>query len=770
MSYLPSVQGLRFWGAATVGYAVVAVAYFWPLPLRLTNGIGHDPGDPLLNTWILWWTASRTPLTADWWNAPAFAPMPHSLALSEHLLGLWPITAPLLALGLSPVAVYNGLLIASLALCALAACLLVEHLTGSRAAGVVAGCLYGVAPYRLAQLAHLQVLASWWGPIALLALHRQSAEGGWRWAVVFAVGWLLLGLTSGYHLVFFTLVAACAAAWLFARRGVWQRAWPLLVTTAGAALVMVPLLLTYARVHEYQGLTRQPKEIDEYSADATHLAIAPTLSRFWGRGEHEGYAEIACFPGVALIAGVLLTVAMHIAHLRAVDGRVPSNAATDAGAPRWPALAAALLASVPLGLAAIAAHSPGEHVIAGIRFSLSTPAKSLTVAWALLVLAAAVSRSGRQLFRRRSALTLYALLAAATWLMTLGPKARVAGVTVMYHAPYAWLMALPGGLAMRVPPRFWLWTVLALAVVTGYGVAALQRRSPRAGLVTAVLLSLAALADGWPRSMPVADLPASLPRESGALASARVLELPLGEATRDLAAMWRGRSHGKPVVNGYSGYDPAHYRLLKQALKDADPDALQVLAEPDGASVVLDTAADGAAAMLDALRRADATPRGQTGQWRYFELSPRAAPVQPRGRRVQPGRVVDMDGVDVTRETTDADRYSRWFTAAPQRAGQGVTAQFDNPIDVRVLELGLGVFAEDYPIRLLVEAEIEGVWRVLYDGPTSAMALRATLAVPTDPRIHAPLQPARTRTLRIRAAQDHPIKYWSISSLAVFVP
>jgi hypothetical protein len=757
-TYRGRVRHLRFWSAAAGGYAALAVAYFWPLPRDLAAGIGHDNGDPLLNAWIFWWTAARPPLTRAWWEAPAFAPMPESLALSEHLLGLWPITAPLLALGCSPLVVYNLLLIASLALCGLAACALVVHLTGSRSAGIVAGCLFALAPYRLAQLAHLQILANWWGPVALLALHRQAAAGGWRWAVVFAASWLLLVLTSGYHLLFFTIVAAGAGMWLFVRRGVWRRAVPVLVATAATAVLLVPLLRTYDRAHAFQGLTRKPAEIDEYSADVRHLGTAPRQSRWWGRDEPEAYGEIALFPGIALVAGVLLTTGISLAGRRRDQAR-----RVDDDAPTWPARSAAALAIVPLALSAVAASAPGEHVIAGVHFSLTTPAKSLTVAWVLLVAAVALSRAGRGMLARHSPLALYALLALGTWLMTLGPRARVGGLTFMYHAPYAWLMALPGGLAMRVPPRFWLWTVLALAVVTGFGVAALRRRAPRAGLVTAALLSAVAIADGWPRRMPVADVPGPLDLPPSP-AAARVLELPLGDATRDVAAMWRGRAHGHPVVNGYSGYDPSHYQVLDRALKAHDATVLPALAEPAGLVIVLDTEADDADASTAMLAAAGASPATATGRWRYATLAARPAPRPAEGRRHVPRKVVAVDGADITAATTDADPHSRWSMVTPQR--QGLVVELPEPIDAAALELGLGAVAKDYPTRLRVEAQVGGAWEVIFDGPGSAAALRATLSAPTDPRMVVRLAPRRAAIFRITAAQDEPGQSWSVSSVA----
>src|SRR6186713_982850 len=98
---------------AALAYTLLAIAYTWPLARNLTDGVAHDPGDPILNAWILWWTTKAVPLTAHWWNAPIFYPATGTLAFSEHLLGLAPIAAPLIALTGHPLFGYNVALMAS---------------------------------------------------------------------------------------------------------------------------------------------------------------------------------------------------------------------------------------------------------------------------------------------------------------------------------------------------------------------------------------------------------------------------------------------------------------------------------------------------------------------------------------------------------------------------------------------------------------------------------------------------------------------------------
>src|SRR6187401_1117677 len=92
----------RAWAVASVIYVVLAVIYCWPALREIGAVLPNDTGDPGLNSWIMWWNTQAMPLTARWWNAPIFFPMPGAFALSETLLSLAPISTPLLWMGVSP--------------------------------------------------------------------------------------------------------------------------------------------------------------------------------------------------------------------------------------------------------------------------------------------------------------------------------------------------------------------------------------------------------------------------------------------------------------------------------------------------------------------------------------------------------------------------------------------------------------------------------------------------------------------------------------------
>jgi hypothetical protein len=62
------------------------------------------------------------------------------------------------------------------------------------------------------------------------------------------------------------------------------------------------------------------------------------------------------------------------------------------------------------------------------------------------------------------------------------------------------------------------------------------------------------------------------------LPAAAVLELPSDDTAVSVRAMFRSISHGRPLINGYSGYSPPHYDILGQSLRRNDPSAIIELA------------------------------------------------------------------------------------------------------------------------------------------------------------------------------------------------
>jgi hypothetical protein len=285
---------------SAAGFAALTLVYTWPLAAHVGSAIAHDRGDPLLVTWILWWSTHTVPLTDAWWNAPAFYPSPGVLAFSENLLGLAPITAPIIALTNAPLLGYNAAFLLSYLFSGLGAYLLAFVLTRRHDASFVTGVAFAFAPYRLSHTQHLQLLSSYWMPVAIAALHLYLAKPKWRWAALFAASWLLQALACGYYLFYLTIFVLLWLAWFAPRRLAPRDAARLAAAWGAACIAIAPVLLGYRAIHAAYGFKRSPVEVLNYSADIAGLWSASPDSMAW-RWLHAGVSsESEQFPGITM--------------------------------------------------------------------------------------------------------------------------------------------------------------------------------------------------------------------------------------------------------------------------------------------------------------------------------------------------------------------------------------------------------------------------------------------------------------------------------------
>ena len=243
---------------AAVLFVVLSIAFTWPLAPNLSRAVA-DPGDPLINIWILdwdWWATLHQPLAL--FHANAFHPAPYTLAYSENLYGLAVLLFPLRALGVGPVAAYNVAMLAGFAFCGFAAYLLGLRLTGSWAAGMAAGVFYAFVPFRFVHLSHVQHVWGGWLPLLLVALLAYHDRPTWKRAWLLAAVFVMNGLTNVHYLLFGALAIAITAALLIPRAH-WR---PLAATMFVAVLALLPFLYPYTQV----GMVRTAEEVLRYSA------------------------------------------------------------------------------------------------------------------------------------------------------------------------------------------------------------------------------------------------------------------------------------------------------------------------------------------------------------------------------------------------------------------------------------------------------------------------------------------------------------------------
>jgi hypothetical protein len=754
------------WLIAIGVYAALTCLYAWPLLGSFGTRLPGDTGDPGLNTWILWWNTQAVPLTSRWWNAPIFAPAQGAFALSETLLSVAILTTPLQWLGATAVQAYNTAFLLSYFSAALAAHALAYRVSGSHRAAMIAGVSFGFNPYRAAHISHLQLLTSCWMPLALLALHKYKSERRAGALSLLGLCWLLNGLTTGYFLVFFAVLVAGWMVWFVRSRAELAA---ISLTLAAASLPLALLLAGYRHYQEAFGLSRSLGEIQRFSADlgAIWAASAYAWLPFHWTLTPEPEGEL--YPGAMLLllvaAGVLMAWPRR-ARARRIWEATPRRGRIQLGL----VVAGMLFAS----LALISWIWGGSQLaIAGLSVSTSHPYKSVTSALWLFGFAGLLDARLAEAWRRRSTFVFYVLAAIGMLVFALGPTGRVLGARFLYIAPYAALMQLPGGSALRVPARFGALMMLCLAQAAALAVA----RRRLSSIVVALICAVIAL-DGWIPTLKTDPVPAPLQLSAEVRQAAsdglRLLELPMIDLYSDTAAMLRATRHHLPLVNGYSGYMPPHYPVLQQGVQDMDE---SVLTAQGQLLVFVDRARDDAGryrAWMNTIRTARQIQEDGAGVfWEVHDDRPVSRGIDALPPPLHYTSVTTRGGTGTGELLLDNDLSTAWHSRPDESVAPEIRVTFARPVSIEVLQLNIGPLAVHYPKRVRVvkgsaydaAQPAEAVW----EGGLAGAAMTAVFA---DMK-RLPLQidlprgtPATAWTVTVLS--DDPKRYWGVTELRMF--
>jgi hypothetical protein len=741
---------------ATFAYIALTLAYTWPLPANMMHGVAHDPGDPLLNAWILWWTTKAVPVTAAWWNAPMFYPAMGTFAFSEHLLGLAPVAAPLIALTGSPLLGYNVMLLASYVLSALGGYFLGYTLTKRHDAAFVAGLAFAFAPYRLAQVPHIQVLCAYWTPVCLAALHRYDRGGSSWWGILAAAAWFMQALSNGYYLLFSTVLLGLWLLWFGSRWPARRFAAPGLAFAA-AALALLPILRGYQSIlqHSY-GFSRSLHEMREFSADVAGLFLASEDLLVWGWVQLFQRPESSLFPGITIVA---------LAAFAVFQARPFATAVDDTPLRRRIRIALlVLLVLFLIGAALPTIYGPWRLTVGGVRLvSIARADKPLSLAilaaLALLLPLPRVTGAVRQ----RSALAFYAIAAFAMWAFALGPDPTVFDRRFIYQAPYGQLMRLPGFDGLRVPARFWM---MALVCFTAIAALAINRVAPARRRLVVVAAAIGLVLDGWPRVFRVVDEPGLRPSPAGVTTR---LELPINSDI-DAQAVYRQVFDQLPLHNGFSGYAAPHYYALQTLLDDRDPRILHELARNGALGVVIDHAGDpDGSARRFVLAYPGAVTARMESDWSSYHLPRSTAPPELPDRAGSPVRIASLSTFPSpphAARALDGNLATRWSGGVQQQAADA-TIDLGEATSVGQLVIELGGFWTDFAKRLQIDVSADGAaWIPAWTGPTALHAYYAAVRHPREIPLVFPLHRDGVRYIRVRQT-GWGTHDWSIAEIHV---
>jgi len=488
----------------------------------------HDDGDPLLNTWALAWVAHQLPRApAHLFDANIFYPERRTLAYSETLLVPAAFAAPLFWTGVSGLLVYNLVFLSGFIVSGVGTSLLVRTLTGSTAAGRVAGLVFAFLPYRIDHFPHLQLQQTQCLPLAMWAFHRLLRTGRVRDGVLFgafSAGQVLSCMYYGLFLLPYMAVV-CGAMLIADRRLPKDRLVALAVAAAIALAAVIPVGMAYLGARKVVGERGRQEVIDGSATWRNYLAPAEANALYGQAFAGFMQSERRLFPGFV-------------------------------------AIALAIFALVPPLASRHETTKPRSHEKKPFDdFVISRfPFRGFVFSW----------------FRVDSTRMAYALGLVLAFDVSLGFNGLAYSALYDYFLPFR---------ALRIPARMGLFVGFSLAVLAGYGIARIAAHVRSATMRRVVFVTAGVLMLAEYVSKPIAlatirtsapDVYADIIRDRGDSPTAALFEFP-ASSQDDPTYLYYSTFHWQSLVNGYSGFFPPSYVRLMDAMQ-AFPDDSSIAA------------------------------------------------------------------------------------------------------------------------------------------------------------------------------------------------
>jgi len=776
---------IRMWKTRT-HFAVLALFVFltvvmtYPVITQPGTTI-QNPGDPLLNAYILCWDVEqlKNGNILGLFNANIFFPHQRTLAYSEHLFPQSLVAALPLLLTNNPVFAYNVVVLVAFLTSAFGMYLYARYLTGQVMAGVVAGIVYGFSPFMLDHLTHVQVVSAGGIPLVFLFLARFFVHERWRDLALVAVFSVIQMLANGYYAVYLSFFVTLTVAYHTLAGGKLRDPWflgKLAVLASTVAALAGPFLYQYVALQHEMGFHR----VAVSRVDLTSFLATPKFNRLYG-WMSLGALEARLFPG--LVAIILVTVGVWGAvRLRGGSPRV-ARRPDDSEVPTPTAsnrLFVILFLAVTIAL-----------VFGLLRNATPSLLQMLLLVTVLLAILYAMDPRLRQawflpLSTPRSFLFLHLFFLCFSVILSFGNS---------IDGPYNLLYAVvPGFDGLRAVPRIHIMTMLSIAVLAAFGMKVLLASSRRwVRCSAATVIPLVALAEFTSIPVPSVSVPVKdeLPAVYRWLASegsnSPILELPLPlsqQRDRNLPEIFRvycSTLHWRPMINGYSGFLPPLYREMRRRWEKLPPQQTIRDAQLLGVRyVILHTnefddreklaqVREGLAAMEPANRLVR-----REGLAEIWELAPvdRAATFRSQGaersilRRKGWAAQSSVYGSRTMRAIDN--RIETWWDGGPLEPGTWFILDLGGVHPLRGIELKLKKHGQNYPHGVVLEVSTSGEsWRVMSSEEFAVLPITAYLH-PNDLGLTITFESTEGRYIRITNTVRNESHHWNIHEIDVW--
>jgi hypothetical protein len=784
--------GKKDW-AVVLLLMLLSLAMTYPLLFHMEDHVPSDLRDPLYTIWLLSWevraAGSGFAQIAD---ANIFYPHRSTLYYGDSLPAEALLGSPVLLLSRNPVLTYNVLFILSFFFCGLGMYYLVRHLTASRAAGFAAGLVFAFFPYRFAHISHLELLYFAWMPLCFLFIHRFFENPTVRNILGVAFFYLLQVFSCSYYGEHLTLFVGFLFLYLVLKQGVWRSGsfWAKMALLAAlCAALLFPYFHSYFKLHARMLFSRPLWEVKFYSAELQHFLAAPAWNVPWGWLTGTlGAQEWQLYPG-------FVPIALTFFWWRRTK-KIKSAGSLQTGSPKRRLIWWDVLNLLLFVFAVIVGVTGGfEWKLGGLHVSvhqLRNPVLILLISLLLRVLLDATLRVRWANFFRAASppQKFYLIVAVVAWLLSLGPVAKLLGREIIggvYGLFYSWV---PGFQNLRVPSRFAVLMMLGLAVLSGWGVLFFLEKwkRPRIRMIGMGIIALLILTDyaSFPLPLAKVNIGRRIPKIYAAVRElpkeASLVELPMPahdwEEFEDAAAVYYSIYHWKNIVNGYSGYAPPGYRIIREAMEQFPSESTFELLNGLAVEYLLvHTQGYRPEKGKEIVRRLrNFASRVELVAQSDGDFLIRRFPVATKrqdeeqlaevGDRTKWKAEANLNKL-LAGQAFDGDLNTGWSTGYPQRQGDYFRLDLGSPLRLRQVELLLNNNPLDFPRSFVVEGSLDGTqWTTLRENPSFFPPLdRSMIEDFSKYKVEIRFETCLIRYLRITLTRPHEARHWSINEI-----
>ncbi len=264
------------WAFVALIHAFAPLLFTWPLLFHLDSAIWGDRFD----AWSTLWLIEHLGQTWGDWNTQTDAllfPLGYDLKGFGHV-GLQFIGAPLIALGVSGVLVFNGLLLLAFWATSMACHALGHRLGKSHFAGLVAAGVFVYSPYFYGEMRAgcIELVSCWFLPLQALLLLRLCDRPGPTRALAVAANLGSTALFNWYYTLFTGMFTIAFGIWRFSLGGS-NRKRTLGWMTAAVLCAAVSNLPLVGAIRT-QAPSRPPISAEQFSAEGWSEAYRLTNS------------------------------------------------------------------------------------------------------------------------------------------------------------------------------------------------------------------------------------------------------------------------------------------------------------------------------------------------------------------------------------------------------------------------------------------------------------------------------------------------------------